>query len=269
MRRHSWTLLTLSTLALFALSSEAQQNRPADRLALARALYYTPTANGLISFRCTASMDWKDVLIRFGGKDVPANNALLAYLDTVHLSVADDLHGAGTLEWAAATTPPEAIQPNIEQLRGGLEQMFHGFFQTWNPYMNGTMVPAPDASTLVTQVGEETKLHAASGGFTLDELFDKNLLLTQVHVVATAMEVVAYPTYIDTTDGRVVSAIRSTVRQPPTAPPVEITIASTYAKVQTFRLPSMLSFQVQNVGTFVLSLSECAVKTSSKSAIQP
>jgi hypothetical protein len=194
---------------------------------------------------------------------------LLVYLSTVHLSVTDNLRGAGDLEWVDATAAPDAMKANIDAMHSGLEQMFSGFFQSWNPYMNGTMVPAPDATTIVTQVGDEIKLHAESNTFALDELLDKNLLLTQVHVVTPGTDVFAYPTYADTPDGRLVSSVRSTVRQPPSAPPLEVTMSATYAKVQSFRLPATVSFEVKNVGTFVLNLSACTVQTSSKSAIKP
>ena len=275
MRKLACSALTLACLSLLQLSSAAQQNQaaqqntPADRLMLARGTYYTPTANGLDSFHCAASMDWKDYITRIAGKNLQANTAFLAYVDTVHLSVSDDLNAAGSLQWTAATAPPEAIKPNIEQVRDGLQKMFTGFFETWNPYMNGTMVPSPDASTTITPVGDGMKLHQQSGPMAIDESIDKNLLLTQIHVSGSAMDVVAFPTYIDTPDGRVIASVRSTIRQPPTAPPVVITMAATYTKVQAFRLPSKVTFEVQNAGTFVLNLSACTVKTSSKSAIKP
>jgi hypothetical protein len=271
MRQRACSTLTLACLSLLPLSPAAQpqQNQAADRINLARGTYYTPTANGLDSFHCTASMDWKDSVTRFAGKDAQANSAFLAYVDTVHLSVSDNLHAAGSLQWTSATTPPEAIQPNVEQVRNGLQRMFTGFFETWNPYMNGEMVPSPDAATTITQVGDTLKLHQQSGPMAIDEFLDKNLLLTRIHVSGSEMEVVAFPTYIDTPDGRVVSSVRSTIRQPPTAPPVEITMAATYTRVQGFRLPSKVTFEVQNVGTFVLNLSECTVNASAKSPIKP
>jgi hypothetical protein len=273
MRKLACSLLTLACLSLLQLSPRAQQaaqqKQAADKLILARGTYYTPTANGLDSFHCAASMDWKDYITRIAGKDLQANSAFLAYVDTVHLSVSDDLKGSGSLQWTAATAPPQAIQPNVQQVRDGLEKMFSGFFQTWNPYMNGTMVPSPDPSTTITPVGDGMNLHAQSGGMAVDESVDKNLLLTQIHVSGSAMDVVAFPTYLDTPDGRVVASVRSTIRQPPTAPPVVITMAATYTRVQSFQLPAKLTFEVQNVGTFVLNLSACTVKASSKSAIKP
>jgi len=269
MRKLACIVLILCPIALLPLTCAAQQNSAASRLAFARATYYTPTNSGLNSFHCTASMDWKDLLTRFSGADVPADSPLLAYLDTVQLSVNDDLRGNGSLQWTAATEPPVALQPSVQKLRGGLEQMFSGFFQTWNVYMNGSMVPVPDSSTTVTEVGDGVKLHGDTASMSIDELFDKNLLLTQAHVTQPSMDVVAYPTYIDTPDGRVISSIRSTIHQPPTAPPIEVTISTTYSEVQTFRLPAQLTFAVQNVGTFILNLSECKVQTSSKSAVKP
>ena len=40
----------------------------------ARALYYTPTTQGLKSFRCTVDFDWKDFLTRYSGADVKDDN---------------------------------------------------------------------------------------------------------------------------------------------------------------------------------------------------
>ena len=84
----------------------AQDKADRDRLTLARAQYYTPTASGLKSFHCDASIDWKAMLTRFGRADVPDDNPALKFLGTVHLAISDDLRGAGSLQWTSTTDVP-------------------------------------------------------------------------------------------------------------------------------------------------------------------
>lgn len=233
-------------------------------LSAARALYYTPTTQGLKSFHCTVDFDWKDMLTRYAGAAVPDDNPFLIYLRTVHLAVSDDLKGNGQLEWTATGEPPATQVDSATKMKEGMQQMMTGFFSSWNAYMNGNMVPAPDATTTVTQVPDGLRMHASAPGTDVTELFDKNILLTEAHVVQATSDVYAYPTYIDTPDGRVVSAIRTVYRQPPTAPAAELTLNITYAPVQNFRLPETLSYELKNIGSFAFKFSACTVQTAAK-----
>ena len=74
----------------------------------------------------------------------------------------------------------------------------------------------------------------------------------------------AYPTYADTPDGRVVSAIRTVFRQPPTAPPAELNIRVSYTPVQGFRIPDTLDYELKNVGSFEFKFSACSVRDSTE-----
>lgn len=251
--------LSLTSSPLFA-----QKTPAAARLSAARAQYYTPTANGLNSFHCNVSIDWKDLLTRFGGKEVPDNAPYLLYLKSVHLSVSDDLQGKGGLEWTEPGPPPEGTADGEGKMRDGMKQMVGGFFQSWNAYMNGSMVPVADPASTVTPDGDGLHLHAVSEGVTLDEHFDKTNTLDLTHVVTPAMDVTAYPTYSSTPDGLIVTSIRSIVKQPPTATPTEITMSTTYATVATFQIPATMRFEIKNVGTFLFALSGCTVKNSTK-----
>lgn len=232
----------------------------------ARSLYYTPTVQGLKSFRCTVDFDWKDFLTRFSGGDIQDDNPVLQHLRTVHLSVSDDLNGSGKLDWTTSGTPPAGKEDSIAKMKDGMQQMMVGFFSSWNAYMNGNMVPLPDSTTTVTDNADGFRLHATAEGTEVTELFDKNLLLTEAHVVQPSSDVYAYPTYADTPDGRVISAIRTVFRQPPTAPPAELNISVAYVPVQNFRIPETLNYELKNVGAFEFKFSACSVETAKKAA---
>jgi hypothetical protein len=246
------------------------QTTPANtKLLSARALYYTPTVQGLKSFRCTVDFDWKDFLSRHSGADVTDDNPYLQYLRTIHLAISDDLNGAGKLEWTTSADIPAGKEDSVGKIKDGMQQMMVGFFASWNAYMNGNMVAAPDSTTTVTDTADGLRVHSTAESTEVTQLFDKNLLLTETHVVQQTSDVHSYPIYNDTPDGRIVSAIRTVYRAPPTAPPAELNITVSYAPVQNFRLPETLNYDLKNVSSFAFRFSACSVQKTDKAAGKP
>jgi hypothetical protein len=188
--RTSCALLCAAALLSVAPGAlRAQTTSPNTKLLSARALYYTPTVQGLKSFHCTVDFDWKDFLTRYSGAEVKDDSPYLQYLRTIHLAVADERSGDGKLEWTTSSATPEGKEDAIAKIKDGMQQMMVGFFSSWNGYMNGNMVPAPDSTTTVTENGDGLRLHAAAETTEVTELFDKNLLLTEAHVVQPASAV--------------------------------------------------------------------------------
>jgi hypothetical protein len=255
-------LLFFVMTCLSSTSILAQDKTASDRLFAARAQYYTPTANGLRSFHCETTIDWKVLLTRFSGAEVSEDNPMLKYLQTVHLSVVDQLKGKGSMEWSDTGVPPEGKEQSVKQMRDGLQTMMGGFFQTWNAYMNGGMVPFPDKSVEATTTGDGIHLHGTSNNITLDEDFDKNMLLTHVVLDTPELKVVALPTYVRTDDGLVVSAVASQVNQPPSAPPTEVTFRVEYAAVDSFKIPSHIVYDIKNVGVIEVGFNTCHVSVA-------
>ena len=240
----------------------AQDKAARDRLFAAHAQYYTPTASGLKSFRCEAAIDWRTMLTRLSGTEIREDNPVLKYLQTVHLSVVDQLNGKGSLEWSDTAVPPAGKEAVVKQMREGLQTMVGGFFQSWNGYMNGSMVPLPDNSVEVTTAGAGIHLHATPGTTNFDEDFDKDTLLTQAVVDNPQMRVVAIPTYERTEDGLVISAVSSRVNQPPSAAPMDVTFRVKYAKVDSFQIPSHVVYDIKNVGVIEVAFNTCQVSVT-------
>ena len=124
--------------------------------------------------------------------------------------------------------------------------MLVGFFQTWNGFMNGAMVPDPDSSTEVTRSGGGVHLHGGDATTTLDESFDRDMTLTEYHVVTKAMDVMMYPTYTPTPDGKIISSVRSVYRVS-NAPGTELTMSVTYNTIDSFRIPAQLLVDVRKM----------------------
>jgi hypothetical protein len=255
-------LLLLLIIYLCCTPIFAQDKAARDRLIAAHARYYTPTASGLKSFHCEATIDWKAMLTRFRGTDTPDDNPILKYLKTVQLSVTDLLKDKGSLEWTETGVPPEGKEENVKQMRDGLQTAMAGFFQTWNAYMNGTMVLFPDSKVMVTTTGAGVHLSGTSGGTSFDEDFDKNMLLTKVLVVGPESRVLAIPSYVNTADGLVISTVASQINQPPSAPQTEVTFRIEYAKVDSFQIPSNVVIDVKNVAVFEVGFNACQVSVA-------
>src|SRR6266702_575909 len=264
MRFFERALLLAAVVCLAPQAIQAQVKTPTDRLLAARALYYTPTTAGLKSFHCDLVTDWKGILSRSSGKDIPDDNPFLKYLQSAHVFVTDDLNGAGTLEWSNTAVPAEGLADPASKMRDGVTQMISGFFTSWNGYMNGSMVPAPAPTDVVSATTDGIHVHGSSDTMTVDEDFDKNMLLTQAHVVTPDLDAIAYPTFDDTTDGRIVSSFRTDLKQPVTAPIVQLNIAVIYQTVSSFRIPASLHYDLKNVGQFDFTLSGCSVVSDAK-----
>jgi hypothetical protein len=166
------------------------------------------------------------------------------------------------MEWTSASDPPAGKEEGAKQVREGLQTMVAGFFQTWNQYMNGSMVPLPDSSVTVTTVGDGVHLSGTSNDTKIDEDFDKNMLLTQVLVVSPATRVLAMPSYVSTADGLLVTAVTSQINQPSTAPQTQIVLRVEYEKVDSFQIPSHVVFDIKNVGVFEFRFDACQVSVA-------
>lgn len=251
-------------LASFLLCTQtrAQDKSARDRLFAAHAQYYTPTASDLKSFRCEATIDWKAMLTRLSGTEIRADNPVLKYLQTVNLFVVDQFKGKGSLEWNDTSVPPDGKEAAVKQMRDGLQTMVGGFFQSWNAYMNGSMVPLPDNRVEVAAAGDGVHLHATPNNANFDEDFDKDMLLTQAVVENSQLRVVAIPTYLRTGDGLVVSTVSSRVNQPPSAAPIDVTFRVEYAKVGSFQIPSHVAYDIKNVGVIEIAFNACEVSVA-------
>jgi hypothetical protein len=252
-------LLALSAVTLCAFTGFAQQNTAPQRLMAARPLYYTPTTAGLKTLHCNVTMDWKAFLNSFSTKPLADDNPALIYLNSTKLTLDDDLHGKGLFTWTDTTSAPEAFALAAKKMADGMAQMFDAYFQAWNQYMNGSMVPAPDKTVTVVPDGDGIKLSGLDDKKTVTEKFDKNMLLTESRVADANSDEVDVPTFADTPNGRILTNIHMTMHQPPSAPPTLLDITTTYAKVGPYQLPASVTFAVQNVGTFLFNISGCQV----------
>jgi hypothetical protein len=261
MRDFLRVVIVLLVACLTQRSGLGQTTKLESRLVTARALYYTPTTAGLESFNCRVAIDWKGVLRDASGKEIKDDNPLLVYLNSVQLSLNDKLRGNGSLEWSDTSAPQEPVKSAAAQMKEGLSQMVSGFFDSWNGFLSGTMVPLPDKTTILTPQGRGMHLHAGQGQTILDEDYDENMLLTNIHAVSGAIDAKIAPAFTETSDGRIISSIQGEYRQPATAPPVYLTMGVEYGQVNGYRLPNKIHYQLKNVLQMDINLSGCTTNS--------
>lgn len=248
--------------ACAALSAAAQSGAPANPAAAvgrARALYYTPADKGLQGFHCDLSFDWKNFIQKATNQPLPDDDARLKYLRTIQLSVDDDLHGTGEMHWTAATPAPEGTEDSVGKVRDGMQQLWSGFFQSWNGFFTGGLL-ALDNKASVEKTPAGYRVATRDGESLAEEFYNDKLVLQSVHVATPRLESTMAPTFSPSSQGLLVTAIRSIYRQPPTAEPTEVTMGLTYAPVNTFQLPSELTVSV-GPANFDFHLGNCTVKT--------
>ncbi len=232
---------------------------PAAALAKARGLYYTPVDSGLKSFHCDVGFDWKEFIQKASNQAVPDDDSRLKYLKTIQMSIDDDLHGGGELHWSAPAPAPEDAEASVGKIREGMQQVWSGFFQSWNSFATGDLVTL-DARATTERTSDGYHVAVRTGPGLAEELYDSNLLLKTVRVTTPTLESIITPTFSPSAHGLLLTAVSSSYKQPPTAQPVEVTMKVGYATVGTFQLPSELSVSV-GPANFDYHLVNCTVQT--------
>jgi hypothetical protein len=252
-------LTALLLTMLFCPAIASAQTAPAMAVRRARALYYTPVDRGLESLRCDVGFDWKQFMEKAANQAVPADDARLRYLESIQLSVEDNLHGTGELHWTAPGPPPDASEESVTRIRDGVQQLWSGFFESWNNFVTGDLVTL-DANAMVEATPSGYHVGVRTGSSLAEEQYDPALLLKSVHVTTPTLDSTMLPSFTSSAQGLLITTMRSSVRQPPTAEPTNVVMQVQYQPVQTFQVPSQLDVSV-GPAAFRFQLSHCTVQT--------
>ena len=251
--------LSALLLPVFASAGQALAQTAAATVNKARALYYTPVDAGLQGFHCEVNFNWRDFMEKAAKEPVQEGDARLAYLQSIKLSVDDDLRGQGRMNWEGSTPEPEGSADSVAKVRGGLQQLWSGFFQSWNGFVTGDIVTL-DAKATVETTASGFHVAVRDGANLAEEQYDPKLVLQTVHVSTPSLESTISPAFSSGPHGLLVNSIRSTYRQPPSSDPTEVLMQVNYAPVGTFQLPSEVAISV-GPASFNFRLVNCTVRT--------
>jgi len=258
MRRPHLTLFATLLSGLTCCAVSAQRPSPTARLQSARALYYNPAAAGLESFSCRVQPDWKAILTQATHAPVTDDNLFLVHLNSVQISTIDRLSGLGELHWHNTATPDEKFAASANEMQLSVSQMFQGIYQSWNAYLDGSMFPYGD-TTATSDAAGGVHVKYVQSKMATEEIYDKNMLLTEARFATDGLAVIAIPTFTDTPDGPIISSVTSELRQPPSAAPMHTVLSATYQTVDKYRIPASFHFEIKNVASFDFALNECTV----------
>ncbi len=247
----------LAGLAVAPSSAPAQA--AASAVAKARSLYYTPVDAGLKSFHCDVQFDWKDFMQKASNQAVPEDDARLKYLESIHLSVDDDLRGRGEMHWNATSPAPDTTGASVSKIRDGMQQLWSGFFQSWNGFATGDLM-TPDQRSVVEKTSDGYQVSVRTGADLATEQFGQDLTLKSVHVITASLESNITPSFTKGPQGLMVTSLASSYRQPPTAQPTDVTMDISYGPVGTFQLPATLAVAV-GPAHFQYRLQNCTVQS--------
>ena len=249
----------LLTAAVSATAQTQTAPTAATTVSKARALYYTPVDTGLQGLHCEVNFDWRDFMQKANNATLPTGDPRLAYLQSVKLSIDDDLRGQGSLNWTAPGPEPDGTEDSIEKIRGGLQQLMSGFFQTWNGFFTGDIVTLDTTST-VEQTPAGFHVRTGNSADFAEEQFDPKLILQTVHVATPEYDSTIAPTFLQGPHGLLVTSMRSQYRKPPASDPIDVVMGVTYAPVASFQLPSEIKVSV-GPAAFDFHLINCTVRS--------
>ncbi len=217
--------------------SDAAQTQPApptpkanpeENLWLAKTskLYYSSAKAGLTGFDCAVHPDWRKLFESASkGQPVTDEEASIALLGTVKITMHAQMKGGSTIDWVVTEDPDKPLDQTSAQLLDGMhrsvEQTIEGFLQFWSPFMEDAVVPDSADGLEITHTPTVHTIHAAQSGTDLTEIFSSDLVLQQFNIVLNGTSIKFTPAYSPSPQGLLVNGFRAHILPagaPPTTP---------------------------------------------------
>jgi hypothetical protein len=139
-----------------------------------------------------------------------------------------------------------------------LKQTLDGFFQSWMPSLNGTLITLTPSSVKATATGYVIVDGASKA---IDELtLDKKLVIHHLSTTSAKINGELDTTYTPSAKGLLLTKLDGTYQGSGDGPATHVTMSATFQPVESFQLPDSLTFVVANVATFKMRLVDCTVQ---------
>jgi hypothetical protein len=200
-------------------------------LAMAESDYYVLQGQGVKAFQCDIQPNWAKLITD------PAKLKLVRPIE--YTAVIDEQGGVQVSPFRADKA---AIDPSLDQIVGGVQQLISGFFQTWNPLVfSGVFSPAQDGGLGFSSQADGYHFTQATGGTNVDMTLTKDALVTEMKVTTADSVIVMMPTYVPTNGGlMLLTGLNNDINNG--TQKVDLQIA--YQPAEGFQLPSTVSYQV-------------------------
>jgi hypothetical protein len=247
-----------------AAQPSAKPNSENEWLAKTAKLYYSSTKAGLTGFDCDVLPDWHTLFVSANkGENIPEDDARIALLKTVKITMHARMNGGSTIDWVADTNadkPPDQTSSELlDGMHQSVQQTLEGFLQFWGPFIEGSVVPDSDEGLEITHTATVHTIHAKQGETELTEIFDSNLVLEQFNVVLSGASIKFSPDYKPTPKGLLVYGFVAHILPAGAAPEQaqEMNVAIDYQTVDGLIIPGHLNMEVAGTGMFNFAFDGC------------
>jgi hypothetical protein len=243
-------------------------NPNSEWLAKTGKIYYSSAKAGLTGFDCAVHPDWHALFASANkGANVPDDDARLAQLKTVEVTMHARMKGGSTIDWVARDTDKPLDQTSTDLLNGmhqSVQQTLEGFLQFWTPFMEDSVVPATPQGIEITHTATSHKIHAKQGETELTEIFNSDLVLEQFNVVLSGTSIKFEPSYKPTPRGLLVSGFVAHILTAgaPGGQEQEMRVGIEYQEVNGLTIPSELIMDVVGTGKFDFKFDGCSTNPS-------
>jgi hypothetical protein len=244
-------------------------NPDSEWLAKTGKIYYSSARAGLTGFDCAVHPDWRALFASANkGAEVPDDDARLAQLKAVKVTIHARMKGGSTIDWVEETNADKPLDQSSTDLLNGMhqsvQQTLEGFLQFWTPFMEGSVVPATPQGIEITHTATSHKIHAKQGETELTEIFNADLVLEQFNVVLSGTSIKFEPSYKPTPQGLLVSAFVAHILVAGAAggQEQEMRVGIDYQEVNGLTIPSELNMDVVGTGKFDFKFDGCSTNPS-------
>jgi hypothetical protein len=232
-RRTAITLLMCALLHVSAFAADAK-----EAIKNARGAYYSLKSQGLKTFQCEVTPDWRKFLENTDKKPLSATDPRLQKFGGLRFSVAIDEQGQSTITPFMADG--STIDPSLSQMIDGLKQMLSGFYQTWTALVLTNPFPESDSGTTLKQEGANFRLLSKDGDSDVEILLNKDYAITEMRVTSTGSKIIMLPKFERTAKGLLLTDIDSDINDGQQ----KVLLGITYQNLQGLNLPGHVSFKV-------------------------
>ncbi|HEY1525738.1 MAG TPA: hypothetical protein VGH51_05825 [Candidatus Angelobacter sp.] len=232
-RRTMIALLMCALLHVSAFATDAKET-----IKNARSSYYALKSQGLKTFQCEVTPDWRKFLENTDKKPLSATDPRLQKFGGLRFSVAIDQQGQSTITPFMANG--DAIDPSLSQMIDGLKQMLSGFYQTWTALVFTNPFPESDSGTTLKQEGDNFRLLSKDGSSDVEILLNKDYAIIEMRVTSTGSKIIMLPKFERTAKGLLLTDIDSDINDGQQ----KVLLGITYQNVQGLNLPGHASFKI-------------------------
>lgn len=242
-----------------------------ELLAKTAKVYYSTRTAGLDGFDCDVHPDWRTLFSSANsGASLPDDDARLATLKPVKITVHARMAGGSTMEWSRPATPDKPLDADattmLDQLHQATEQTLQGFLQFWTPFVDGSVVPASSEGLKITRSANDWTLHGERNGTEVTEVFSNENVLKHFNVLTGGLSIKFEPSYQSTEKGLLVNRFDAHIEPAgqSAAPAQVMRVDVVYTDIDGVPIPSNLNVDVVGTGTFKMAMDGCRTLLASK-----